>query len=62
MQRICELRTKSIRAGLRHLVDRKDRRDLSLFQIGLRLIERNLLRQLPVSSSLCPYVPKLSGG
>lgn len=54
--------TKAIRAGLRHLVDRKDRRDLSLFQIGLRLIERKLLRQLPVSTSLCPYVPKLSGG
>ena len=54
--------TKSIRAGLRHLVDRKDRRDLSLFQIGLRLIERKLLRQLPVSTSLCPYVPKVSGG
>ena len=54
--------TKSIRAGLRHLVDRKDRRDLSLFQIGLRLIERKLLRQLPVFASLCPYVPKVSGG
>jgi hypothetical protein len=54
--------TKSIRAGLRHLVDRKDRRDLSLFQIGLRLIERRLLRQLPISASLCPYVPKVSGG
>jgi hypothetical protein len=46
---------KSIRAGLRHLVDRKDRRDLSLFQIGLRLIERKLLNLLPVSSSLCAY-------
>ena len=47
--------TNSIRAGLRHWVDRKDRRDLSLFQIGLRLIDRRLLNWLPVSSSLCPY-------
>lgn len=47
---------KFIRIGLRHLVDRKDRRDLSLFQIGLRLIERRLLNLLPVSSSLCAYL------
>jgi len=45
-----------IRMGLRHLVDRKDRRDLSLFQIGLRLIERRLLNLLPVSPSLCAYL------
>jgi hypothetical protein len=48
--------TRSIHAGLRHLVDRKDRRDLSLFQIGFRLIERRLLNLLPVSSSLCVYL------
>ncbi len=47
---------KSIRAGLRHLVDRKDRRDLSLFQIGFRLLERRLLNCLPVSASLCAYL------
>ena len=46
---------KFIRAGLRHLVDRKDRRDLSLFQIGLRLLDRKLLNELPVSPSLCAY-------
>jgi hypothetical protein len=46
---------KFVRAGLRHLVDRKDRRDLSLFQIGLRLLDRKLLNALPVSSSLCAY-------
>jgi len=34
---------RTIRDGLRHLVDRVDRRDLSIFQIGcLRLIERKL--------------------
>ncbi len=32
--------TRTIKAGQRSLVDRNDRRDLSLFQIGLRLIER----------------------
>ena len=46
---------KFIRAGLRHLVDRKDRRDLSVFQIGLRLLDRKLLNSLPVSPSLCAY-------
>jgi len=45
-----------IRAGLRHLVDRKDRRDLSLFQIGLRILERKLLNVLPVSPALCAYL------
>ena len=47
--------SKFVRAGLRHLVDRKDRRDLSLFQIGLRLPDRKLLNALPVSPSLCAY-------
>ena len=41
--------TRTIRSGLRHLVDRKDRRDLSLFQIGLRFIARKLLHVLPSS-------------
>ncbi len=41
--------------GLRHLLDRNDRPDLSLFQIGLRLIDRKLLNALPVSPSLCAY-------
>jgi len=47
---------KFIRAGLRHLVDRKDRRDLSMFQIGLRLLNRKLLNSLPVSVTLCAYL------
>ena len=47
---------KFIRAGLRHLVDRNDRRDLSLFQIGLRLLDRKLLNSLPVSPCLCSYL------
>lgn len=47
--------SRTIRAGLRHLVDRKDRRDLSVFQIGLRFIDRKLLRLLPFSIPLCLY-------
>lgn len=46
---------KIIHRGLRHLVDRKDRRDLCLFQIGWRFIERQLLRLLPFPLSLCTY-------
>jgi DDE family transposase len=45
--------SRTIRAGLRHLVDRKDRRDLSLFQIGLRFLDRKLLHVLPISILLC---------
>ena len=47
--------SRTIRTGLRHLVDRKDRRDLSIFQIGLRFIDRKLLRLLPISILLCAY-------
>lgn len=48
--------SKFIRAGLRHLVDRKDRRDLSLFQIGFRLLDRKLLHSLSISLTLCAYL------
>jgi hypothetical protein len=47
--------TQTVRAGLRHLVDRKERRDLSIFQIGLRFIERCLTNALPFKLSLCNY-------
>ena len=46
--------SRTIRAGLRHFVDRRDRRDLSIFQIGLRFIDRRLLNSLPFSLSLWP--------
>ena len=45
----------TIQDGLRNLVDRKDRRDLSFFQIGLRFIDRQLLNSLPFYFSLCAY-------
>jgi hypothetical protein len=47
---------KVINIGLRHIVDRKDRRDLSLFQIGWRFIDRQLLRLLSFPLSLCTYL------
>jgi len=47
--------TQTVHAGKRHLVDRNDRRDLSIFQIGLRIIERCLTNALPIGISLCSY-------
>lgn len=44
-----------IHRGLRHWVDRHDRRDLSLFQIGLRWLERCLVNDQPIALRLCPY-------
>ncbi len=53
---------KAIKNGTRYLVDRNDRRDLCLFQIGLRLLERRLSAYLPISfSSFSPSFTKLSG-
>lgn len=54
---------KFIKNGNRRLVDRHDRRDLSVFQIGLRLLERRLSANLSISfSSFSPSAIKLSGG
>jgi len=47
---------KTIHRGLRELVDRKERRDLSIFQIGLRLIERCLINGLELRISLCHHL------
>jgi len=47
--------TQIIRSGDRHLVDRKDRRDLCIFQIGLRFIERCLTNALYFHIPLCSY-------
>jgi hypothetical protein len=41
-----------IKAGQRPWVDRNERRDLSLFQIGWRTIERKLALDSPVTVSL----------
>ena len=47
--------TQTVHSGDRHLVDRIDRRDLSIFQIGLRLIERRLINALSFKVPLCSY-------
>jgi hypothetical protein len=47
--------TKAIRDSQREKVDRKDRRDLSIFQIGLRFIERLLINSHPCPVNLCVY-------
>ncbi len=53
---------RAIKNGQRHWVDRKDRRDLSIFRIGLRLTERRLINNLSISIPVCPlYGCKLSG-
>lgn len=47
--------TKTIRNSQREQVDRRDRRDLSIFQIGLRFIERQLINAHPCPVKLCVY-------
>jgi len=47
--------TKMVHRGLRHLVDRNDRRDLSIFQIGFRSIQRSLNNASSFNISLCSY-------
>jgi hypothetical protein len=52
-----------IKKGERFLVDRAERRDLSIFQIGLRWIERRLTNARSIIIRLCPTGnAKLSGG
>ena len=45
---------QTIKQGLRHLVDRTDRRDLSIFRVGFDMLERLLTNSLPVSIRLFP--------
>jgi hypothetical protein len=47
--------TQTIHSGDRHLVDRRDRRDLCIFQIGLRIIERCLTNAISIKIPLCYY-------
>jgi len=54
-----------VHAGLRHLIDRHDRRDLSHFRIGWDFIERCLAWLLPITVSLPVSLPParlVSGG
>jgi hypothetical protein len=45
---------RSIKQGRRHWVDRRERRDLSIFQIGWRMMARLLINALHISIPLCP--------
>jgi len=47
--------SKVIKSGKRYLVDRRDRRDHSIFRIGRNMIERCLTNGCPLSISLIPY-------
>jgi hypothetical protein len=44
-----------IKRGLRYLVDRSDRRDLSIFRIGYDMFERRMTNQQTVPIRLLPY-------
>lgn len=48
--------SRIIKAGLRRLVDRNERRDLSIFQIGQRSIERRLTNNQRIWASFRPYL------
>lgn len=53
--------SQAIKNGKRRLVDRNDRRDLSIFRIGFDLLERCWLNNEPISIRQVPYFSKLSG-
>jgi hypothetical protein len=53
--------TTIIKRGLRYLVDRTDRRDLSIFRIGLDMIQRYLTNGNPLFIRLLPYFQKVYG-
>lgn len=46
--------SRAVKNGQRHLVDRADRRDLSIFQIGLRFVERCLTNAWPLPIHFTP--------
>ena len=50
-----------IKNGKRYLVDRSDRRDLSIFRIGFDFVDRCWLNDEPISIRAVPYFYKLSG-
>lgn len=53
--------SQAIKNGKRRLVDRSDRRDLSIFRIGFDMLERCLANQEPFSIRPSPYLHKLYG-
>ncbi len=53
--------SQTIKNGKRRLVDRNERRDLSIFRIGLDMLERCLANQEPFSIRFSPYQHKVYG-
>lgn len=53
--------SKTIKRGYRHLVDRTNRRDLSLFRIGYDMLERCLVNGDAFSLRLLPYFSQTVG-
>lgn len=53
--------SQTIKNGKRRLVDRADRRDLSIFRIGFDMLERSLANQEPFSIRPLPYFRKVYG-
>jgi hypothetical protein len=47
--------SQTIKNGRRPLVDRNERRDLSIFRIGFDMLERLLTNSLPFSIRPLPY-------
>ena len=54
--------SQTIKNGKRRLVDRSDRRDLSIFRIGLDMLHRCLANLEPFSIRPSPYLHKVYGG
>jgi hypothetical protein len=54
-------RSKVIKNGLRYLVDRSDRRDLSLFRIGWYMRDRCLANDLSFSIHFLPVLCQTVG-
>ena len=52
---LISLGATSIKRGRRHLVDRKDRRDLSIFRIGYDMFTHLVINGQPCSIRPCPY-------
>lgn len=47
--------SKAIKAGHRHLIDRKERRDLSIFRIGKDMFDRFVINEQSISFPSVPY-------
>ena len=52
---LLDLGSRTIKAGDRHLVDRKDRRDYSIFRIGFNMLKRKLREKKIPKIRFRPY-------